>query len=490
MCLCGVIIVGWVSLKPCTAASKAAVSISLFFTMGYGVIAELDIRTLLAVLCMAVALSSLALALLYRLHPSLVGPRDWAIGMVTISVGVGLLYGRHAIPEILSVALANALILVGLAFLVAGVRRFLGRSACWPLLASIVFVFSLIITRYYNDPGAMGVRIVSSSLGMTFLSFIGAWTILRNRYVQLFNAHQVVAVLLVLHGSISLTRAAGSIVQPTVGTDLLQFGLSTGVFFAWAILFIFGMTIGLAVMVTERLRDLLQDRLVKENTARCAAEAALLEQRNFLTMVSHEFRTPLGIMAASADLIACNLPADDKESAEELDRIHRASRRLGNLVEGCLADDWLASVSQSRRSGELDVGAVLVELASEYNVVLKAPAEPIWVDADPYLLPIAFSALLDNACKYTHTLEGVMLSCRPQGKTVEVVVRDDGPGIDPSEVPRLFEKFYRARRTQHKPGAGLGLYLVQRIVTLHEGSIRLDQERGTEFCVSLPVLEI
>ena len=109
-------------------------------------------------------------------------------------------------------------------------------------------------------------------------------------------------------------------------------------------------------MVTERLRDLLQDRLIKENVARCAAEAALQEQRNFLTMVSHEFRAPLGIMAASADLIACNLPADDKESAEELDRIHRASRRLGNLVEGCLADDWLESVSQSRRSGELNVG--------------------------------------------------------------------------------------------------------------------------------------
>ncbi|CAO1661940.1 hypothetical protein NYA30BAC_01440 [Halomonas sp. NYA30] len=206
-------------------------------------------------------------------------------------------------------------------------------------------------------------------------------------------------------------------------------------------------------------------------------------------MVSHEFRTPLGIMAASADLIACNLPVDDQESAEELDRIHRASRRLGNLVEGCLADDWLESVSQSRRSGELDVGAVLAELAKEYNVVLHGAEEPLRVDADPYLLPIAFSALLDNACKYTATPEGVTLSCRQEGRTVEIAVRDDGPGIDPADVSRLFEKFYRARRTQHKPGAGLGLHLVQRIVALHEGSVKLDQTHGTMFCVSLPVLE-
>ena len=452
-------------------------------------IPELDTRTLLAVLCMALALSSSALALLYRLHRSLPGPRDWVIGMVAISIGVGLLYGRNIISPFWSIAVANTLILTGHAFLVAGARRFLGRPVRWPWLAAIVVVSSLPISLYYADPEALGLRIISISFGMALLSLLGAWTIVRDSHFPPLNAHQAVAVLLSLHGALNLARAAQSILQPILATDMMRLGPSTSTFFVWGILFFFGMTVGLTVMVTERLRDMLQERLIKENAARRAAEEALQEQRNFLTMVSHEFRTPLGIMAASADLIACNLPADDQESAEELERIHRASRRLGNLVEGCLADDWLESVSQSRRSGELDVSSVLAELAAEYNVVLQAPADPVWVDADPYLLPIAFSALLDNACKYAHTPEGVMLSCRQQGKTVEVAVSDDGPGIDPTDVPRLFEKFYRARRTQHKPGAGLGLHLVQRIVTLHEGSIRLDQTHGTEFRVSLPLLE-
>lgn len=451
------------------------------------VIPELDTRTLLAVLCMALALSSLALTLLYRLHRSLPGPRDWAIGMVAISVGVGLLYGRNVIPSFWSIAVANTLILVGHAFLVAGARRFLGRPAGWPLLAAFVVVFSLPIMIFYDAPEALGLRIISISMGMSFLALLGAWTIAHESRFPL-NARQVVAGLLVLHGVINLARAAQSLLEPVLTTDIMQVGPSTSTFFVWAILFFFGMTAGLSVMVTERLRDMLRDRLAEQNAARCAAEAALQEQRNFLTMVSHEFRTPLGIMAASADLIACNLPADDQESAEELDRIHRASRRLANLVEGCLADDWLESVSQSRRSGELDVGAVLAELASEYNVVLHAAAHPVRVDADPYLLPIAFSALLDNACKYARTPESVTLSYCQKGKTVEVAVRDDGPGIDPAEVSRLFEKFYRARRTQHKPGAGLGLHLVQRIVALHDGSVRLDQTHGTVFCVSLPAL--
>ncbi|WP_346796457.1 ATP-binding protein [Halomonas sp. Bachu 37] len=451
-------------------------------------IPELDTRTLLAVLCMALALSSLALALLYRLHRSLPGPRDWAIGMVAISVGVGLLYGRNVIPPFWSIAVANVLILVGHAFLVAGARRFLGRSVGWPLLAAIVVVFSLPITLYHDVPEALGLRIICISLGMSLLSLLGVWAIVRESRFQI-NAHQAVAVLLGLHVFFNLARAAQTLLEPVLATDMLRLGPSTSTFFAWGILFFFGLTVGLAVMVTERLRDMLQERLVKENAARCAAEAALQEQRNFLTMVSHEFRTPLGIMAASMDLIACNLPANDRESAEELDRIHRASRRLGNLVEGCLADDWLESVSQSRRSGVLDVGAVLAELATEYNVVLHGAEEPIRVDADPYLLPIAFSALLDNACKYAHTPEGVSLAYCRKGKTVEVAVYDDGPGIDPTEVSRLFEKYYRARRTQHKPGAGLGLHLVQRILALHDGDIRLDQSHGTVFRVTLPALE-
>lgn len=453
------------------------------------VIPELDTRTLLAVLCMALALSSLALVLLYRLHRSLPGPRDWAIGMVAISVGVGLLYGRNVIPAFLSIAVANTLVLVGHAFLVAGIRRFLGQPPGWLLLAVIVVICGLPILVFQDTPDALGYRIISISIGMSLLSLHGAWAIGRDSPRLQLNAHQVVAGLLILHGAINLLRAAQSLLEPVLATDIMQVGASTSAFFVWAILFFFGITAGLAVMVTERLRDLLQERLAKENAARCAAEAALQEQRNFLTMVSHEFRTPLGIMAASADLIACNLPADDLESAEELERIHRASRRLGNLVEGCLADDWLASVSQSRRSETLDVRGILEELASEYDVVLHTTAEPLQVDADPYLLPVAFSALLDNACKYAHTREGVALSCRRYGKNVEIAIRDDGPGIDPAEVSRLFEKFYRARRTQHKPGAGLGLHLVQRIVDLHNGSIRLEQIQGTVFCVTLPVLE-
>lgn len=453
-------------------------------------ILNLDIRTLLAVLCVILALSSLVLGLLYRLHPSLSGPREWTIGMASIAVGVGLLFARDVIPPFWSIAVANSLILAGHAFLVAGTRYFLGRPPGWLVLVSVAAVCGLPIMILYDVPEALGLRIGSISIGMSVLAFLGTWTIARGSRFRL-NARHVVAGLFALHGVINLMRMLQGLSLPTSVTDMLRIDISTSAFFVWAIMFFFSTTAGLSVMVTERLRDLLQDRLAEQNAARRAAEAALQEQRNFLTMVSHEFRTPLGIVAASVDLIACNLPAADGESAEEVDRIRRATRRLGNLVEGCLADDWMETMSQSRRSQALDVGDILADLASEYDVVLHVLApKAVRVDADPYLLPVAFSALLDNACKYARTPGGVTLSYHQVGKTVEVAVRDDGPGVDPAEAPRLFEKFYRSHRTQHKPGAGLGLYLVQRIIALHDGGIRLDQARGTAFLVTLPTLDV
>lgn len=247
----------------------------------------------------------------------------------------------------------------------------------------------------------------------------------------------------------------------------------------------------MAVMVSERLRDELQARIKDLDAARRSAETALAEQRNFLAMVSHEFRTPLGIMNASAEVIACNLAPDDRESAEEVARIRRASVRLANLVEGCLADEWLESASETRRSERVDLRTVLAGLAAEHGLTLRAGTSmPVILDGDPYLLPIAFSCLVDNARKYGHTPDGVEIRMSAtDGATVTVDVRDDGPGVDAQEAPRLFEKFYRSPHSLHKPGAGLGLYLVRRIITLHGGTVDLDQTQGTAFRVTLPLAQ-
>ena len=212
------------------------------------------------------------------------------------------------------------------------------------------------------------------------------------------------------------------------------------------------------------------------------------EQRNFLALVSHEFRTPLAIMSVSAEIIASNLSPDDQESAGELSRIRRASMRLAGLVDSCLADEWLAS-TESRRSGHIDLHDMLRSLVVEHGVSSDLDSHcPMVVDGDSYLLPIAFSCLLDNARKYGRTKDAVLVrraACAADAVAIEVV--DDGPGIEADEVSRIFEKFYRSPKVGRMPGSGLGLYLVKKIIELHGGSVEYEKiQGGSLFRVVLP----
>lgn len=450
---------------------------------------DLDVRTLFAVLALVTATSAVLLAVLYRVNVTVPGAREWAVGMTALSVGLALLFLRGTISTVWSIAVGNLLIMAGHALMVAGSRLFRGRDPGWLVLGLLTVLFCLPTTVFHAAPDTLTLRLMAISGGIGVISLLGAHALARDGTFRL-SGRAILAGAFFLHALVSLARVglvAGN-TSPAV-TDLMSLSLSLGLYYLWGTLFALIFTVGAAVMVTERLRDTLKQRVDDLAAANARSRIALQEQRNFLTMVSHEFRTPLGIVSASADLIACNAAPDDTETADEVQRIRRATQRLGNLVDGVLADDWLESMSEQRRSEPLEVGAMLAGLAEEVEVRCEtARSDPLFVDADPYLLPIAVSALLDNARKYGRTVAGVWISHRRDGDRVVIDVGDDGPGVPRTDEPRLFEKFYRAKTALHEPGGGLGLFLVRRIVTLHGGTVVIDQRAGTVFRITLALL--
>lgn len=448
----------------------------------------IDVRTLVVVLAMTLGLATLVLVILGRLNAGVKGPRHWAAGMALVTVATALIFMRDMVPPFLSIGIANGVLIGGMTVVAAGFLEFTGRRAPAGLLVAFVALSWLPFLILYQDSDALAFRIIVSNTALFVVAAVVTWALLKGAPGRA-AARRLTALIFAVYALVLLLRSLGVIVNPPDPTSFMQAHPATSLFYLFVIGLIFAMTAGMTVMVSERLRDELQVRIQELDRAWHSAETALSEQRNFMAMVSHEFRTPLGIMNASAEVIACNLPPDDRESAEEVARIRRASVRLANLVEGCLADEWLETASENRRSGSVDLSAVLAELAAEHNVVFaQESAGPVILDADPYLLPIAFSCLIDNARKYGRTRAGAQLRlCAPDMDSVTVEISDDGPGIDPEEAPRVFEKFYRSPQVLRKPGAGLGLYLVRRIITLHHGRIDLDQTRGTIFRVVLPV---
>ncbi|HEY0973866.1 MAG TPA: sensor histidine kinase [Solimonas sp.] len=225
-------------------------------------------------------------------------------------------------------------------------------------------------------------------------------------------------------------------------------------------------TTALSTEIQERRKA--QDRLTE----------ALHEQRNFLAMVSHEFRTPLSIIDASAQmLVDGHAPPDQRDLRREVDKMQRATQRMVTLLDTLLADDWLDSAAMHLRPSRFDLVALLREdgesLCGLAGRELRFEPGVAVLDlvADAALLRIAIANLLENAIKYSSARQAVELGVVADGDTVQIIVRDHGPGIRAEDLGRIFERHYRSPQMQTRPGLGLGLYMVRRIAELHGGGV-------------------
>jgi PAS domain S-box-containing protein len=214
-----------------------------------------------------------------------------------------------------------------------------------------------------------------------------------------------------------------------------------------------------------------------------AERQSMREQRNFLAMVSHEFRVPLAIIEAASQLLGIYMRGNE-EARDEVSKIRRAVRRMSELIDVCLADDRLDSTAMQLQVDQVDVARMLTDLcddkrpfAGNRDLIIRAP-ERAMVRADPTLLRIAFSNLVENALKFSPAHSPVVIDVRAEPDAVRVQVRDQGPGIAIEEQPRIFEKFYRSTKSDGVRGAGLGLYIVKRIMDLHGAAISVDSRRG------------
>jgi signal transduction histidine kinase len=211
-------------------------------------------------------------------------------------------------------------------------------------------------------------------------------------------------------------------------------------------------------------------------------ERLLTAQRQLLADVSHELRTPLARMRVSLALARDAPPTEVARHLEALegDAVELESL-VGDLLTGSRLDSGGALVL---RREPVDLGAVaraaadrLERLYPGRRLVVSIEASPT-VAGEPALLARVLDNLLDNAARYSDGPVG--LSVSPGSDGVLVVVRDEGQGLAPDDEARAFTPFFRtdASRARHTGGAGLGLWLCQRIVQAHGGRIELLSRPG------------
>jgi signal transduction histidine kinase len=269
-----------------------------------------------------------------------------------------------------------------------------------------------------------------------------------------------------------------------------------------------------AVEVLLRVRNLLETRLLHHRQRRAREQAEALAEENarlfdearaatlardrMLSVVAHDLRNPLAVVSMNAEMAAELLaPDSDAYIRDTLAAISHASDRMQRLVQDLL------DVAQIER------GTFLLDLADHEPCSLLGEAERLMrsaargrgidlvvecadglpsVRADGARVLQVLGNLVGNALKFTPEGGRVTLSCAASGESVEVVVRDTGPGIPAEAIPNLFEAFWQVHDSDRR-GVGLGLWIVRSLVEAQGGTVQVESREGegTRFGFTLPV---
>jgi two-component system sensor histidine kinase MprB len=241
--------------------------------------------------------------------------------------------------------------------------------------------------------------------------------------------------------------------------------------------------------LTERVNATGSDELgrlaTRFNAMLEALEESVGRQRRLVADASHELRTPLTAARTNVDLVReGKLPQEEVRHAldEASTELYSLTSLVSDLVELARGEERQLRIEDVQLD-DLVLSAVERAKARAPDATFVTSLTPVQVNVDPVLVERAVVNLLDNAVKYSPPGAPIEVSVRDG----EVVVADHGPGIAEDDLPRIFDRFYRAATARAKPGAGLGLAIVREAAEAHGGKATAENgAEGARFRLSLP----
>ena len=211
-------------------------------------------------------------------------------------------------------------------------------------------------------------------------------------------------------------------------------------------------------------------------------------QRQLVADASHELRTPLATARANVELLELHPEITARERRRLLSEASAELREMTSLTDGLVELAWTDAAVLKREPVRLDelTEDIVDTSARRFDTVFETRAEPTLVYAAPAALGRAIANLIDNAAKWSPDGQPVQITVRAGA----VTVRDHGPGIDPSDLPHIFDRFYRAPAARTLPGSGLGLAIARQVAEALGGTVTAATAGGggAVFTLSLPVL--
>lgn len=265
------------------------------------------------------------------------------------------------------------------------------------------------------------------------------------------------------------------------------------VYVIWQYALVENMLLVLAISV-YRIRKRQQEEFERQKLTRdlAAEREASFNQRQFMGTVSHEFRTPLAIICAALENLQLSESDVDSPRLSRYQKIERATERLIQLTDNCLADARLSVgatvlyLEPTDLMRLLSSAASLVHISDTHQLVLTVNGDPEAVAAchyqvlvDSAMMRIAMSNVIDNAIKYSNGGD-IRIDCSVSDAKVTVLIYDQGTGIGTLEPDAIFQRYRRGSSSKH--GTGLGLFVAQQIANASGGSLKLLRSTAQGSC--------
>jgi len=253
---------------------------------------------------------------------------------------------------------------------------------------------------------------------------------------------------------------------------------------------------GMLVGYAKITRDLTERRKLEDERLQLAhAQEALRLRDEFLSLASHELKTPLTVLQLQLESLRVHVDAGDRATVARLDRCDRARRRLAELIEALLDVSRIATGRFELQLEQADLADIVATAVDRLHETAEAAGCTVTITTEHALgmwdrsrIDQVVSNLVSNATRYAAgTAIQIAVSRQPDGVAIEV--RDHGPGLPEGQLARLFERFERGASMRHYGGLGLGLYVVRQITEAHGGSVTARNAAGGGACVTvrLPV---
>lgn len=269
--------------------------------------------------------------------------------------------------------------------------------------------------------------------------------------------------------------------------------------------------LGLVTLCAREFADPQTPRLLRDVTSHVAlaldnvkllseTKETVAVRDEFLNVAAHELRTPLTALRLSLQTTLSQVKEHAPHAGPLFERVElslRQARRISDLIERLLDVSRLAAGTLALERSRIDLGELVADIVKQMEDQFASTrsditltVEQVYCFADRSRMEQVISNLLSNALKHGEGAP-VEVTVERQGAYARLTVRDHGPGIAEEDLPRIFERYYRAGGSGRVPGLGLGLYLVRWLVEAHGGSIRALSRRGegATFVIELPAVD-